>query len=221
MTGPWDDVVLMSDPRVTGVPVHDDGAPLVDSHGRLPFDGRQDDGTGVARLMRGEVLERLCDAASALPADLRLVLNEAYRRPEEQQRIFERYADTLRDGLRTPEQVHHLASRHLSPPEVAPHPAGAAVDVLLTTPEGAELDLGCPIDATPEESRGRCYTHHPDVSGEARLLREQLVAALGAAGLVNYPTEWWHWSYGDRYWAMSTGNDRARFGTVWHGRRRP
>ena len=31
---------------------------------------------------------------------------------------------------------------------------------------------------------------------------------LSAAGLVNYPTEWWHWSYGDRYWALATGADR-------------
>ena len=28
---------------------------------------------------------------------------------------------------------------------------------------------------------------------------------LGGAGLVNYPTEWWHWSFGDRYWALQTG----------------
>ena len=28
---------------------------------------------------------------------------------------------------------------------------------------------------------------------------------LTAAGLVNYPTEWWHWSFGDRYWALLTG----------------
>ena len=23
------------------------------------------------------------------------------------------------------------------------------------------------------------------------------------AGFVNYPPEWWHWSYGDRYWAAA------------------
>ena len=28
---------------------------------------------------------------------------------------------------------------------------------------------------------------------------------LGREGLVNYPTEWWHYSYGDRYWALATG----------------
>jgi D-alanyl-D-alanine dipeptidase len=30
-------------------------------------------------------------------------------------------------------------------------------------------------------------------------------AALDGAGLVNYPPEWWHWSFGDRYRAMVTG----------------
>jgi D-alanyl-D-alanine dipeptidase len=25
------------------------------------------------------------------------------------------------------------------------------------------------------------------------------------AGFVNYPPEWWHWSYGDKYWAFISG----------------
>jgi hypothetical protein len=39
------------------------------------------------------------------------------------------------------------------------------------------------------------------------LLRE----ALAAVGMVNYPTEWWQWSYGDRYWALSTGAGHALY----------
>lgn len=86
-------------------------------------------------------------------------------------------------------------------------------DVTLTTPEGIELDLGCPVDA-PEQSRGRCYTAHPEVTGEARWLRRELSAALAGAGLVNYPTEWWHWSYGDRYWAFVAGATSAHYDPV-------
>jgi zinc D-Ala-D-Ala dipeptidase len=41
-----------------------------------------------------------------------------------------------------------------------------------------------------------------------------LAEALRAAGLVNYPTEWWHWSYGDRYWALATGARHAVYGIV-------
>ena len=38
--------------------------------------------------------------------------------------------------------------------------------------------------------------------------------AEAAAGLVNYPTEWWHWSYGERYWAFSAGADHAVYGPI-------
>lgn len=39
-----------------------------------------------------------------------------------------------------------------------------------------------------------------------------LGTALASAGLVNYPSEWWHWSYGDRYWALATGTSSALYG---------
>jgi D-alanyl-D-alanine dipeptidase len=208
----WDDVVLMSDPAVTSVAVVDSGAPLVDTAGVVAFTGDTDD----ARFLRQPVLDRLADAAAALPRDLVLALNEGWRPPALQRSYFERYAARLaadRPGT-DPAEVHRLASRFISPPEVAPHTAGAAVDVLLTTPEGVVLDVGCPLDASPEESGGRCYTAHPDVTGEAGALRGELVRAMSGAGLVNYPTEWWHWSWGDRYWARATGASYAVLGPV-------
>ncbi|MFH8487133.1 mycothiol transferase [Streptomyces longisporoflavus] len=55
---------------------------------------------------------------------------------------------------------------------------------------------------------------HPDAANitvEARRNRTILGAALEEAGLVNYPTEWWHWSYGDRYWALATGASHALY----------
>ncbi|UED85343.1 dipeptidase [Streptomyces profundus] len=101
------------------------------------------------------------------------------------------------------------ASRFVSPPEVAPHSAGAALDVTLADRHGRELDLGTRVNATPEESEGGCYTAAPNIPAAARSLREVLGAALAGAGLVDYPTEWWHWSYGDRYWALMTGAPAA------------
>jgi D-alanyl-D-alanine dipeptidase len=208
----WDDVVLMSDPEVTSIPVVESGAPLVDTAGVVPFTGE----TSGARWLRQPVLDRLADAAAALPRDLVLALHEGWRPPELQRFYFERYRDRLaveRPGLPAPE-VRRLASRFISPPEVAPHTAGAAVDVLLLTPEGVVLDVGCPLDASPEESGGRCYTGHPDVTGEALRLRREMARAMGGAGLVNYPTEWWHWSWGDRYWAHASGASYAVLGPI-------
>ncbi|MCZ4500443.1 MAG: dipeptidase [Marmoricola sp.] len=90
--------------------------------------------------------------------------------------------------------------------------AGAAVDLTLVDATGEPLDLGTPIDATPEQSGGRCYFGAGGISPDARAHRDLLAEVLGASGLVNYPTEWWHWSYGDRYWALLTGAPAALYG---------
>lgn len=50
------------------------------------------------------------------------------------------------------------------------------------------------------------------VPGPARRNRDLLAAALDAAGFINYPAEWWHWSYGDRYWAFQTSRETALYG---------
>jgi zinc D-Ala-D-Ala dipeptidase len=34
------------------------------------------------------------------------------------------------------------------------------------------------------------------------------------SGFVCYPSEWWHWSYGDKYWAFLTNNESALYSPV-------
>ena len=70
-----------------------------------------------------------------------------------------------------------LASRYVSPPEMAPQSAGAAIDLTLCSGDGTELDFATPVNASPEQSAGACYTGHPWVTGEA--LRNR--AILGEA----------------------------------------
>jgi D-alanyl-D-alanine dipeptidase len=61
---------------------------------------------------------------------------------------------------------------------------------------------------------GRCYFAADGISREARANRDLLATVLCREGLVNYPTEWWHYSYGDRYWALATGAAAALYGPV-------
>ncbi|MFE3329185.1 M15 family metallopeptidase, partial [Streptomyces sp. NPDC059176] len=112
------------------------------------------------------------------------------------------------------ERIRSAASRYVSPPEVAPHSAGAAVDLTLADADGRELDLGSPVNANPEVSAGACYTQADNISEEARTYRQILASALTAVGMVNYPTEWWHWSFGDRYWALATQSEAAVYGPI-------
>jgi D-alanyl-D-alanine dipeptidase len=112
------------------------------------------------------------------------------------------------------DELERLTSRFVAPVDVAPHVAGAAVDLTLADACGDDLDLGTPIDATPEQSDGRCYFAAAGIGADARAHRDLLRRVLEGRGLVNYPTEWWHWSFGDRYWALLTGAAHATYGPV-------
>jgi zinc D-Ala-D-Ala dipeptidase len=214
-------VILLSDPRVAAIPVEECGEPLVDVRAvegpaaRLLVARRYADEAGAWAHVREGVLHRLLSAARTLPDGIGLLLVEGYRPPDLQARYFATYRGWLaeRHPERSDEVVHAAASRYVSPPAVAPHVAGAAVDVTLCRLDGGgELDLGTEVNATPEDSEGRCFTGHPALDRGAAANRGLLSAALATAGFVNYPTEWWHWSFGDRYWALMTGTPSAPYG---------
>ncbi|MGW4271699.1 M15 family metallopeptidase [Streptomyces seoulensis] len=210
-------VVLMSDPRVAAIPVRDCGEDLVDvrAHG-LTVDDRKRDGTGAWAHVRRGLLPRLLHAQSLLPAGTSLLFVEGFRPPALQRRYFEEYSDRLArvHPHWQPTELRDAASRFVSPPEIAPHSAGAAVDLTLIDHLGRELDMGTVVNASPEESDGACYTDAPGLSDRARTNRATLRRALDSAGLINYGTEWWHWSFGDRYWAMRTKQPAALYGPV-------
>ncbi len=197
--------MLLSDPRVAALAWGECGEPLVDLRERgLLVDDRLADPLGLHARLRLGLAERLVAAQHRLPPGLRLLVVEGYRPPALQRAYFDEYAGQVRaarPGLAEPEVLVE-ASRYVSPPAVAPHCTGAAVDLTLTGPDG-ELDLGTAVNASPLDSDGACVTAAPQVTGAPRRARDVLAAAMAAAGFVNYPTEWWHWSYGDRYWAAT------------------
>ncbi|MEU5965157.1 M15 family metallopeptidase [Micromonospora parva] len=211
-------MILLSDPRVAAVPSADDGDEFVDLREvpELRLDGRAADPAGAYARLRAGVVDRLLAAQRALPGGLRLLVVEGYRPYRAQLAIFTGYRDELRRRHPdwTPERLHRETTKFVSPVEVAPHSTGGAVDLTLCTDDGVEVDLGTAIDATPEDSADACFTDAPAIVGTARRHRQIMVDALGGAGMVNYPTEWWHWSYGDRYWALITGASCTRYGPV-------
>lgn len=195
--------ILLSDVRVRTIPLRDNGEPLVS----LTF--------APAVLVRAGLADRLHQARDALPRGVDLRIVEGHRSIDDQQAIIDRYTGELR--VLHPDadeaELTRLSSRFVAPMAVAPHVAGAAVDLTLVDDSGRELWMGTPVDATPEQSNGKCW-FDADVGPIARPHRDILARALTDAGLVNYPTEWWHWSFGDRYWALTTGARHAIYGPV-------
>jgi zinc D-Ala-D-Ala dipeptidase len=209
----------MSDPVVAAIPVRERAERLVDvrtDDGRVLVDLRKQDPEGHFAQVREGVASRLLTAQDALPDGLRILFIEGYRPLALQRAYFEEYLGELRAAHpgASEQELFSAASRYVSPPDIAPHSAGAAVDLTLATDDGAEVDMGTRVNANPEESDGACFTGAHSISARARANRDLLGRALASAGFVNYPTEWWHWSYGDRYWALATGAPAACYGPV-------
>jgi D-alanyl-D-alanine dipeptidase len=211
-------MILLSDRRVAAVRLGDTGEALVDvrSIAELRLDIRLADAAGAFAHLREGVVHRLLRAQRRLPGGLRLLLVEGYRPLSLQTAYFEDYKAELRqahpewDG----ERVHVEASKYVSPPEVAPHSTGGTVDLTLCSPDGVEQDMGTPVNASPVASANACFTDAVSISDAARANRRVLGRALADVGMINYPTEWWHWSFGERYWALRTGSARTRYGPV-------
>jgi zinc D-Ala-D-Ala dipeptidase len=196
----------MSDPAVAAVAVRETGEPLL----------ALDPGFGPARArVRAGLAARLAVAQHRLPAGLALKVLEGHRTVQSQRAVVAAYRAVVEAEHPDADEQRlvDLTSRYVAPVAVAPHVAAAAVDLTLVDADGVELDLGTPVDATPEQSQGRCFTA-ADLPPAARAHRDLLCEVLSGAGLVNYPTEWWHWSFGDRYWAVVTGAPAALYGPV-------
>ena len=207
-------MLLLSDRSVAAVPVLESGEDLLDLHvnGGLLIDTRKQDADGAWSRLRSGVLERLLVAQAALPDGMLLLIIECHRPVALQRHYFESYRSELSElNPRWPaSRLDDEASKHVSPPSVAPHPCGAAVDLTLWQ-DGVELDMGTRVNATPAASTDACFTAARNIPEAARLRRDVLGEALTGAGMVNYPPEWWHWSYGDRYWAAASGAPAAHY----------
>ncbi|MGW4464956.1 M15 family metallopeptidase [Micromonospora sp. NPDC004704] len=208
-------MVLLSDPAVTATLVRECGEPLVDLRDveALRLDHRLADSDGAYARLRVGVVDRLVTAQTLLPSGIRLLVIEGYRPLALQEQYFEAHVQRLRE--RTPEAeesaLRRHASRYISPPSVAPHVAGAAVDLTLCSVDGEELWMGTAVNDTDTTA---CHTDSADIGAEARANRKLLCDAMRGAGLVNYPSEWWHWSYGDRYWAYTSESSHAPYGPI-------
>lgn len=211
-------VILMGDPRVAAVAVVECGDDVIDTRALEELQSTPDENpqNPSYAFLRRSVADRLQAAQSTLPDGIYLLLTEGYRPYEQQAMYFNRRKQRFmtEDPQLSEEDAALKTSAFVSPPDVAPHVSGAAVDLTLIDDAGRRLDMGTAIDVGPEESAGACYFDAENITAEARENRDLLARALSHVGLVNYPSEWWHWSFGDRYWALMTGQPHAIYGPV-------
>jgi D-alanyl-D-alanine dipeptidase len=158
----------------------------------------------------------LCRASAALPSDVRLGVVEGWRAPHIQRRMY--LAVWQRFQALHPNwsdvTLRRVVNRYTAPLNLRvppPHSTGGAVDLVLLAPDGSILDHTSPYDLFDSH----CWSFDaPNLSDTARRTRDTLAQALLSAGLTNYPSEYWHWSYGDQGWAYRGGHPNALYSAI-------
>lgn len=220
-------IILIADTKITSIPVLDNQEPVIDiknqhtiSIGPSPEIANNIDYTH----MRKSVYEKLQAAQALLPKGLRFCLYEGYRSLALQKILFDARFEKVKRTHPTwsESQIFDETTKLISPiinkdgsDNVPPHSTGAAVDVYLLNAQGERLDMGIhPKDWMQDHDGSLSLTASTKISLVAQQNRAIMNHALAAVGFVNYPTEYWHWSYGDRYWAYFMKKPHAIYGTV-------
>lgn len=168
-------------------------------------------------VLRQSVAEKLVRANRTLLAQgYRLQVIEGWRPPFIQRRMYraiwrqftELHPDWSETKLkRVVNQFSAPMDRRVPPP----HTTGAAVDLALYTPDGVPADMQSPYAHNDHRSFPFAA---PNLLPEVRANRDRMRDALEAEGLTNYPSEFWHWSYGDQGWAYRGGHDAAIYAAI-------
>lgn len=210
---------LISDSRIAALKIEETGDLLVDAAGQqeITISNKRAEVNPWYSLVRAAVLDRLLVAARSLPSGIRLCLEEGYRSIEVQKVLFDNYTRMLEAhfGPADADRIAEEATKYVARPDgVPPHSTGGAVDVTLQLDTGCELEMGSTSDDTPLRNGDNNYTNSRTVTETARRNRAVLADVMTRAGFVNYPAEWWHWSYGDQYWAFQRQRQTSLYDSI-------
>lgn len=222
-------VISIADPKILAIPIVDNQEPMIDlleqeeiAYGSSPEIPNNTDYTK----MRASVFEKLKWAQKLLPKGLHFCLYEAFRSINLQKTLFENRMKKLKRQYPawSSEEIYQETIKLISPvitqdgtKNIPAHSTGGAIDIYLVNDEGTPVDMGIYVKDWMDDIDGSLSaTSSIKISAEARKNRNIMSEALSSVGFVNYPTEYWHWSYGERYWAYQMHKANAIYGSYDH-----
>ena len=199
--------ILPSD-YINGISITENNDPMV----QLLADEGLVNTDGNAFRGRKGMIERLLKAATEVSEKgYRLHIYQTYRSPETQanrrNELYEQFKQKHPDYDDT--EILRLLNIGIAGVGGG-HQTGGAVDLGLCDQDGRDLDMGTNYLEHNQKTKTHCIT----LTEEQRRIRRVLVDAMQRAGFVNYPAEWWHFSYGDKMWAAYSNRKSALYDIV-------
>ena len=169
--------------------------------------------------MRESVWQMLLKVVEFLPDGYGLKIFDAWRPFAVQKYLYDRQVAGLCEnkGL-SPEEAAEEAKLFVSYPEENPlkpfvHATGGAVDLTIIDDKNQELNMGTAFDDFTLLAATDSFEKSSD--DEIKNNRRLLYSAMINAGFTNYPAEWWHYDYGDTFWAAEKKQSYSVFGGIY------
>lgn len=169
-----------------------------------------------AAYVRKSVADMLLKAQSLLPEGYALEILDAWRPYEVQLSLFNAYKDDLVKGnpdllkLSEKELIKRVCE-FVSYPDKSKkvsfvHSSGGAVDLTILDEYGERLDMGTEFDDFTDKAYTSWFEEN---GGDEKIIKNRrlLHNVMTSVGFTNYPAEWWHYDYGDVFWAFYSGKD--------------
>jgi len=159
--------------------------------------------------MRKEAYEHLLIASENIPKGHKIKILDAWRPFSLQRELYDAYSGAIIEKFKlencSDEEKRAVIRKFISEPvddrdNPPVHTTGGAIDLTLVGPDGNELEMGSGFDEFSEKTHTAYYENveNPQIRDNRRALYN----AMLSAGFSNLPSEWWHYDYGDRFWAF-------------------
>lgn len=165
--------------------------------------------------VRFTVLNKLIEAQKLLPPNWKLVLKAGYRPLTVQYLILKKLVETTK--LANPDwsgdAINNHVKKYISDPKLVcpPHSTGGAVDIdILDISKIIMIDMGCP----PNTDSKIAYIFYDKLTKTQKDNRLIVLNAMLKAGFAPLASEWWHFQYGETYWAAFYGHPITKYDTI-------
>ncbi|QGY46844.1 D-alanyl-D-alanine dipeptidase [Maribellus comscasis] len=171
---------------------------------------------------REGLAKKLVEAAKYLPQGYKFLVWDVWRPTTVQRALFEKHKKELRSKNPDIEEALLLkkTERYVSVPSTdsdkpSPHLTGGAIDITIIDSKGNELQMGTEFDYFGERAKTDYYELYCSSENDLKFQKNRrlLYNLLTHFGFTNYPEEWWHYDYGNQFWASLTKR-KAFYGGV-------
>jgi len=164
--------------------------------------------------LRESVADKINEAIKFLPKGMTFVINSAWRSKASQITIYKNFWREVKkkNPSWTDQKIKKYVETFVAPWKgkyLSGHMTGGALDIRLWK-DGRKISMRTNKLNYQENSR----SHQPKLTKYLRENREIMFRALRKVGFENCPAEFWHWSYGDIWWAKYSKNNIAIYDQI-------